>query len=306
MLWPLYLRTEKDGRVGHTFLWPFVSFSTGPSAATRWHRILPLYNFITRPGQFVRYALLYPFLTWGSELLDTDDPWHGFALWPLFSWQRSESGKSGSWSFLWPFFKGETIAGKRRKLDLFWPFYRSLEDNTDGRELRQWWLWPLVSRTVAARQRAWSVLWPLIWWRAYDDPDGMQIQRWVIPFFKHVNRIWKDGREDDFLQIWPLFHVDKKRDDTGEWRFPSPWFYRDGNAEGVGAAYDWLYTLAAGRQRAKDDHAMHLAAHLYSTRTRGKTTQSSVPLLYSYVGDERSRTLYLFNLIPIPLGGGKR
>ena len=52
VLWPLYLRTEKDERVSHIFLWPFVGFGSGPGEdAPRWHRVLPLYNYLTHPGQ---------------------------------------------------------------------------------------------------------------------------------------------------------------------------------------------------------------------------------------------------------------
>ncbi|MCB9889747.1 MAG: hypothetical protein H6836_09245 [Planctomycetes bacterium] len=305
ILWPLYVRTEKDKRVGHTFLWPFIGFGSDADGSTYWHRFLPLYSAIRRPGVFERLALLWPILSFGRERMNTEDPVSGFALWPLFSWQRSKSGKTRSWSFLWPFFRGQSIEGKKWQLDLLWPLFRRLEDNTRGNDVKQWWLWPFVSRTVAKHQQAWNFLWPLIWWRSYDDPDGLQTQQWVVPFFKHVKREWKTGGVDDYLQIWPLVHFEQKRSGTGEWRFPSPWFYRDGNAEGVGAAYDWLYTLACGEQRAPDDRAMHLAAHVFTTRTRGKRTQTSIPLLFSYVGDERQRTMYLFNLIPIPLGSAR-
>lgn len=300
-LWPLHLRTEKDGTVGHTFLWPLIGFG-GPreGEGTHWHRFLPFYNYITHPERFRRYSLLWPILSWGVDLLDTDDPLHGFAIWPLFS--RQTSDKIHSWSVLWPFFRGSEIAGRKRELNLFWPLFHSLEDDTDGQDLRQWWFWPFVSRTTSRYQRAWSVLWPIIWWREYDDPDGRQNQEWIVPFYKHVHRLRKDGTEDDFLQVWPLFHDADNHDGTGDWSVPSISLWRGGNFEGVDEAYGWLWTLARGRRRAVDDEAMHLTANLYTTRTRGDCTQTSVPLLFSYEGNARQRTLYLFNLIPIPLG----
>lgn len=302
VLWPLYTRTEKDGRVGHIALWPLLGMGSGPKEDdTRWHRFLPFYKFIEQVGRFVRYAVLWPFITWGTEYMDTDDPMSSFAIWPLLSWQTSE--RINSWSFLWPFFRGHEIEGKKQQLDILWPFYRSLYDNTDGREINQWWLWPFVSRTTAKHQDSWSFLWPLVWWRKYDDPDGVQTQRWVAPFYKSVHRDWKGGGEDDYLQIWPLFHVDQKPDGRGDWSFPSPWFFRDGNEEGVGEAYDWLYTVVKGRAQAADDHSVEAIANLYTTRTRGERTQTSVPFLFSYVSDAKSSTFYLFNCIPIRFEG---
>jgi hypothetical protein len=336
VLWPLYTRTEKDGRVGHIALWPLLGYGSAEDATdTHWLRVLPLFNYIARREVYRRYSILWPIINWGTDLLNTDDPLHSFSVFPLFSWQQNKTVHG--WSFLWPFFRGHSIEGKQHQLDLLWPLYHSLEDKTGGRQLRQWWLWPFVSRTEARHQKAWSVLWPLIWWREYDDPDGVQTQRWVLPFFRHVHRIWKraggpasgdeangdaadehrpseaqarsgehqDGGEDDYLQLWPLLHIDQKRDGTGEWRFPSPWFYRDGNEVGVSEAYGWMYTLVQGQSRAPDDHAIHATAHLFTTRSRRGRTQTSVPFLFSYEADSHSSTLYLFNLIPIRVGGNR-
>lgn len=301
-LWPLYTRTEKDQRVGHMAFWPLLGMGAGPKESdTRWHRFLPFYNYIAKAGRFARYSVLYPFVSWSQEYLDTDDPMSTFALWPLASYQSSN--KINAWSFLWPLFGGQEVADKKQRLDVLWPLFRSLYDNTSGKDIRQWWLWPLVSRTTAKHQDSWSLLWPLIWWRQYQDPDGTQTQRWVLPFYKSVHRAGKDGGEDDYLQVWPLLHHETTQAGTGEWSIPSPWFYRGGNEVGVSEAYDWAYTLVKGHSRALDDHAVETAANLFTTRTRGQHTQTSVPFLFSYESDGKNSTLYIFNCIPIPLGG---
>ena len=301
VLWPLYTRTEKDGRVGHIFLWPFLGYgSKADEDQTYWYRFLPLFNFIARRDKFSRSAILWPILSWGLDNLDTDDPLSSFNIWPLLGWQSSE--KIHAWSFLWPFFRGHKVEGKKSQLDLFWPIFRWVEDDTGGHDLKSWWFWPFISRTHSKIQRSWSVLWPIIWWREYDGADGRQNQEWVVPFYKHVHRGFQDGGEDDYLQIWPLFHTEKKRNGAAEWAFPSPWFYRDGNEEGVGEAYDWLYTIARSRTRRPDDSSFDLAANLYTTRTQGQRTQTSVPFLFSSVSEKGEGTFYLFNFIPIPFG----
>lgn len=306
--WPLYTRTEKDGRVGHIWLWPFIGYGTADrDDKTYWYRFLPFFNYIARKGEYERFWILWPFISWSTELKYTGDPLEGFHVWPLFGWQSSET--RSSWNFLWPFFRGQQIQGKKSQLDLFWPLFHSLYDNTTGQDLHTWWFWPFVSRTTAKHQRSWSFLWPLVWWREYDDSAGQQTQKWVFPFFKHVHRTyksgeqrWHEGGEDDYLQIWPLFHNETKRDGRAEFAFPSPWFYRDGNEEGIGEAYDWLYTLFRTRSRGPADHSAEVTANLFTTRTRGNRTQTSVPFLFSYESENKSGTFYLFNCIPIPFG----
>ncbi len=304
-LWPLYLRVEKENKVGHVFLWPLLGYGYGTetdSDSAYWHRVLPFYNVYVDPGHFQRYALLWPFFSWSKENLDSDDPISGFHFWPFYGQQTSQS--VDAWSILWPFFQKKSIADRSYKLDILWPIYRYQTETSASEDLKKWWLWPLVSRTVGTRQRAWSVLWPLIWWREYDDPDGTQSQQWILPFYRHVHRAWKDGGEDDFHKLWPLWHRESNRDNTAHWAFPSPWLYRHSNAEGVHELYGWLWTLAEGRQRQEEDDAFDLWAHLYTSRTRGERHQSSVPLLYSYESDETTSTFRLFNLIPITFGSG--
>lgn len=307
-LWPLYVRTQKDDRVGHTFLWPLLGFgySSQPDG-NRWHRILPLYNYIAHPGRYARYALLWPFLNWSWENLDSDDPMFSHAFWPLYARQCSESGRRSGWSFLWPLFQSRRIGEEYRRIDAPWPIYRYERDLRNGKDFLQWWVWPLVSRTLAPKQRAWSVLWPLIWFREYEDPEGKQTHRWVLPFYWHVHRDWNDGREDDFLKIWPLWHRERKHDGTGEWSVLSLWPYQKANAEGVDEAYGWLWTLARHRTRKPDDQSFELAAHVYSQRRRGKRIQTSVPFLFNYESDGSESTLRLFQFIPLRFGSsGKK
>ena len=129
-------------------------------------------------------------------------------------------------------------------------------------------------------------------------------KNWVIPFYWHIRRILDEGGEDDFLNLWPLLQVASTHDGRGEWRFPSIWPWRGGNAYGIQEAYGWLWTLASGTQRAPDDHSTQLAASLFTTRTRGQTRQTSVPFLFNYESDEDGSVFRLFQFIPIPLGGG--
>lgn len=303
VLWPLYTRTEKDGRVGNVLLWPFAGWGHGPGGF-RWHRIFPLWMYAA-DSKYWRWSLLWPFLHWGVERRDSDDPVQHFLVWPL--WGQRWSDRVFGWTTLWPLFEGLEIEGRSRKLSLLWPFFKFEEDSSDAFRLYRWWLWPVVARTVTDRQLAWVFLWPLIWLREYRDPEGVQQQDWVLPFYWRVHRDRSDGGSDDFVKVWPLFHVQSSVDadgnETGDWSALSIWPYREGNAYGIEEAYGFLWTLAKGRRRASDDESMELIGNLYTTRRRGERRQTSVPLLFSYEGDAGGGTVWLLQCIPIPWTG---
>jgi len=306
VLFPLYLGLEKQGQHLHQVLWPFIGWSDDPTDQGReWLKILPFYTHDLDPARYDRHWAPWPVVGWGREKLWTDDPVDSLWIWPF--WGRQTSDHVDSWTVAWPLLQDNHDDEHYRKVNILWPFYQyRWEKNEDG--LEQWWLWPLVARTETERQSAWNFLWPLIWIRSYDDPEGVQTQQWVVPFYTHVRREYRDGGVDDFARYWPLFHTETRADGTGEWSLLSPWLYRDGNAYGVDEAYGWLWTLARGTSRGPDDHAVELAANLYTSRTRrtaaGKTrTQASVPFLFSWDGDEDGGVLRLFQFLPIPFTG---
>lgn len=303
VLWPLYTRTERWGRVGHVFLWPLIGFGSGPDGY-RWHRFLPFWSWIDQVDRRYR-SILWPFIAWGTENLDTDDPIDRWWFWPLIGHQWSR--KVTAWTFLFPFFQYIEIEGRRLKLDILWPLFRYEKDTNEFLPLYQWWIFPLIAHTVTDRQDAWVWLWPLIWSRRYWDPEDVEKQTFVVPFYWSIDREADDGGKASFLKVWPLFHTESSRpangDDTGEWSLLSPWPWHEGNAYGVDEAYGWLWTIARGRQRARDDRSFELAAHLYTTRRRGDVRQTSVPLLFNYEGDAEGGTLRLLQFIPIPWWG---
>lgn len=305
-LFPLYLGLEKDGQSIHQVIWPLLGWNVDHAGKGReYAKLWPLFSYDHDPARYTRHWLLWPLIGWGWEKLWTEDPTWTLWLWPLFGRQSSET--VDSWTVFWPFFQDNHDREHYREVNILWPFYQSRwaknEDN-----LEQWWLWPLIARTESDRFYAWNFLWPLVWIRTYLDPEGVETHRWVVPFYTHVRQDYHDGGADDFYRFWPFFHTDTRRDGSGEWSLLSPWPYRGGNAYGVDEAYGWLWTLARSRSRTATDHSFELAANLYTSRTRrtdeGKTrTQSSVPFLYSWDGDEDGGVLRLFQFLPIPFTG---
>ena len=304
ILFPLYVHLEYKGDKSYYFPWLLAGYGHNDEGR-HWHRVLPFYSVDVDKGQFERYTALWPFVHWGVEDLDTDDPVHQTFLFPLYGTQESTSGKSNAWTVLWPFFQKTEIEDEWLRLDLAWPIFRYLSDSNEDDPIHQWWIWPLVSRTVTKDQRAWSFLWPLIWLSQYDDPQGQQNQTWVLPFYWRIHRDRNDGTEDDFIKIWPLLHHQSDHDGSGNWSALSPWPWRASNAYGVEEMYGWIWSLAKGRW-TPDDSSVQIGGHLFSKRERHGRRQMSVPFLFNYEDHAQGEggTFRLFQFIPIPVGGG--
>lgn len=300
VLFPLYLETHKLGKTDHILFWPLLSWGGNESGSEHWFRFLPLYGEYVREDRWERYTALWPFVHWGVEALGTDHEYTQFFLWPLYG--RRSGERVHGWTVLWPFFQMQEVEGRSRKLDLFWPLIRSYEFRSETSYVDQWWFWPLYAETETERQRSWSMLWPLVWFREYDDPDGIQTADWVLPVYWRVHRARRDGTEDDFVKIWPFAHTEQNHDGTGETAVFSPWPWRSGNARGVQELYGWIWTLARDRWLAEDDHVFELMASLYTERNRSGRTQWSVPFLFSFDGDGSGGTLRLLQLLPIRFG----
>lgn len=305
---PLYVRVDKGGHRHHLLPWPFVGFSTCAEGDHSWFRVLPFYGHDIETGRFDRRFVLWPFFTWSTENEDTDSgPVKAWSFWPFFGW-RSGNEVVG-WHVLWPFFQLTSKRDHFFALNVLWPFFR-YHWNRATDNLTQWWLWPFYSSLTSDDQNAWTALWPLIWWRSYDDPDGRTEQQWVLPFFWHVEQARKDGSVEDFTKLWPLWHRTVDQDASGaptrgDWSLPSPFPWRDGNAYGVQEAYGFLWELVRGVRRSATDDALDVFGRLYTQRDTTDGTTASVPFLGSYERDHTgARTLRLLQFLPIPLGGG--
>ena len=299
-LFPLHVRTEKDGVVSDQFLWPLIGFGGDGTDRRYWSRVLPIYSVAVDRQRYERYTALWPFVHWGYEGLYSDDPIQRFFLFPLYGRQTSQ--KVDAWTFLWPFFSKYEIKDRMLKLDVLWPIFRLYREDTEWQKVRQWWLWPLIGHTVTDDQRAWTFLWPLIWLREYDDPEGTTSQTWIIPLYWHMHRARLDGTEDSFTKVWPLYHGQSNHDGSGEWRSLSPWPWQGGNAYGVQENYGFLWTLAEREWTAASD-SFALAANVFTTAQREGRRQTSVPFLFNWEADASGSTLRLFQFIPLHFGG---
>lgn len=308
VLFPLYVRLDKEGHRHYLTPWPFVGFSTCAEGPHDWFRVWPLYGHDLDAGKHARHFAAWPFFSWGTENLDTDDPVHTFWAWPIYGerWSRRLQGRA----ILWPLFEQIDQTDGFHKLNVLWPLFHYYKSETSvDQHLTQWWFWPFVGRALSDDQDSWSFLWPLIWWRNFHDPQSETQQQWFLPLLWHIRTTIANGATEDHLQFWPFAHRTEHRDQSGalvrgNWSVFSPLPWRDGNATGFSEIYGFLWELATGRQRNADDHSVDLVARAYSRRERKNSTTSSVPFLFNCESDSEGDTVRLFQFLPLHFNRG--
>lgn len=308
VLFPLWLSLEKNDHHHQMMLWPLIGWSNCAEGTHSWFRVLPFYAHEIEQGRHVRRSVLWPFFSWGDENLDAGSgPVSTFFFWPFFGW-RTGPTVSG-WTALWPFFQSTSMRDRFFVLNVLWPIFRYYH-NYDQDNVTSWWLWPFFSRAVSDDQDSWTALWPLVWWQNYSDPEGTHSQQWLLPFFWRIAKDNKDGSKERHLKLWPLAHHTTESDPDGktvrsDWSLLSPLVGHKGLTYGWQEAYGFLWELVRGIQRAPDDHAVDVVGRVYTHRSRADGSTASVPFLFNFEEDATgSRTLRLFQFLPIPLGGG--
>lgn len=186
LLFPLWLRTERYGRITDHVLWPFFSVSRG-TGGPAW-RAWPLVGHNHWRGRYSRW----------------------FTAWPIFHLQRnglqySEDQQQTSW-MVWPLI-GRSRRGPARQTTVLWPFFGRTTDPETG-----FWAWdgpwPLVrfqggDPDRATRQRVWPFYsryegdglvsrwyaWPIVNQRHETYPNGTKSSLNVFPFWRSYERL---------------------------------------------------------------------------------------------------------------------
>lgn len=212
-LWPLYSRSEDQGRVTTKVLWPLLKVYEGER----------------------RGFDLFPF--YGRRI--AEDKKEGFFLWPLFVWQDQETFE-GPYRFrlYFPFYAQIQSPGVRSQF-LFPPFFHLRQ----GEGERMWELWPLLRfqggekmifplfrEKESASSRSLWFLWPLYSAR-WDEVGGGQLHRERFFLLSGKEEVIK-GEEVLYSRftLWPLFSISKDKE-REVFVFPYPIPLRDEGLE---------------------------------------------------------------------------
>lgn len=262
-LFPLWLRTERYGRVTDHFLFPFFSLSRG-TGGTAW-RVWPLVGHNRWEGRYSRRFFLWPFfhLQHNGQNLRPSEQQHVWMFWPFFG--RSVRGEARSTMVLWPFF-GYTSDPETGfwAYDGPWPLV-VFQGGDPERATRQR-VWPFYSRFEGeGLTQTWSP-WPIVNRRREVYPDGEKRAFNVLPFWRSHERTFTDlpGRgmraggplaadrrpldRERWRKLWPFFRT-RSGPAEGHWAFPDPNPFQE--LDFLDEHYAWLWELYA-RSRNED------------------------------------------------------
>lgn len=246
VLFPLYARSERDGRVTYSFIFPIFALTRGETGSG-W-RIWPIYGTSKVYGSYERYFLLWPIFHWQRNNMwaprekqevkwmifplvgrVTRDSYHSTSiLWPFFGYARDE--KVDFWSFdgPWPIVRFHHDPQGDTFRERIWPLYSHFHgDGLDS----TWYLWPIINVRT----------------EVYSDMEKNGV--YILPFWQS----WK--REDDatgrssFHKLWPLYQVERAEGHGSKFAFPAlnPLW----RTPEIDEMYAWIYELYR-RERVDD------------------------------------------------------
>ena len=217
LLWPLYVYAERDGRISHHFLFPFLGWTRG--AGEKSFRLFPLYSRTRIEGRYDRRFFLWPFFHYQRNFLGggNEAPETRWMFWPFFG--RSKRGTFRATTLLWPFFGySHDPRDGFWALDFPWPLVRLQRGPGDVRRTR---FWPFYSYLNAQGLESRSFLWPFFTIRHEDGPSSKRDSVYLIPFWRAWDRTDKEtGETSSWRKLWPLVEAERE----GPWRrgaFPS-------------------------------------------------------------------------------------
>ncbi|MCB9915757.1 MAG: hypothetical protein H6828_11505 [Planctomycetes bacterium] len=253
-LWPLWMRSARQGRVTNHVLFPVLAWTSAPDGGG-W-RVWPLAGRSWVDDRYDRRWALWPVLNYHRENLKADPQqqqtrWTIFplyaqttqasykattVLWPFFGYARDTKTGFWAWDGPWPLVRIQR-AGEKDLLPVpvnpgkvertrFWPFWSRYEG--DGL-VSSWYAWPIVNVRHESSMLA--------------ERDGLMI----LPFWQSFDRLDAAGGGLAYEKLWPLYQYEREVDAEGaevrRYMFPQLlplWRWPD-----LDAHYSWLYELYA-------------------------------------------------------------
>ncbi len=245
VLFPLWARTRRAGRVTYHFLWPIFCITTG--AGGRSWRVWPLVGVDRWVDRYERWFFLWPLLHWQREHLSSKTPEKAWLVWPFFG--RRTRGSSSSWTALWPLF-GYTENEQKGfwAWDGPWPLVVFQQPGESGQALRER-VWPLYSRFEGDGLTSRYYLWPFYNVRREEYARVTKNTTYIFPFWHAWDKEDLDHGHSEWRKLFPLFRTySSEHPDEDFYAFPAlnP-FYR---LRFVDEHYAWMWELFAERRVA--------------------------------------------------------
>ncbi len=309
ILFPLYIRVERNERILTLAPWPFIKTYRGEDAGG--FEFWPFYGRRWVEDEFDRRYILWPFSYSVRRELWKDEPFEAFGILPFYTRSRSETAESQT--FVWPFF-GYTHSTdpEYSELRYFWPlvvqrrgenqytnriapFYtRSIRRHRD----RQWILWPFYRNEKTANrgliEDRTQFLYFLYWSLRQSDParpDAKPARRQHLwPIVSH----WDDGAGRRQTQVISPLEVFFQHNRVVRHNY-SPLFalyQRDIDETEERSRHSLLFKLLTWQRRA-DDYRLNLGPLLTVEKEDENRGAELLKGLLGYHQEEGLRLLWM-------------
>ena len=274
LLWPAYSRTEEEGFVSHSVLWPIFGVTTGEGG---WGgRFFPLWGHEEVIGKEYKTFYLYPFITLRGRYLDTDSPLVDTYIIPFYV--NRSTPVSRSTSYLWPFltFTRNEQTGYRR-VDIPWPFITIARSDT----LSITQFAPFYRKRVETEKDSVDesryILYPIFKDGHFTSPTKSEDTFRFMLIDKYVTTTYPDGADELWIYLFPLY--DHRRLKSGEessvFLYPLP-LYDDGFKRN----YLPLFEVYRQDTTKEGDTRTSILHHLYIRDVRDGVEQIDAPFYF--------------------------
>ncbi len=238
VLFPLFARTERDGRVTYSFLFPVFAF-TYRNGGSGW-RVWPLYGWKKIEHNYERSFALWPILHWEHNRLWEPPEKQEFQwmVFPLYGRTTRDTYRSST--FLWPFFGWASDP----KTDFWswdgpWPLVRLHHDPQTGTFRTRFW--PIYSHYHGDGLDSNWYLWPVVNVRHEEYPAAHRDGLYILPFWQSWTRNDAEAGRSSFRKLWPLLQVERMEEHSRKLAFPAlnPLW----RTPEIDEMYAWIYEL---------------------------------------------------------------
>ena len=298
LLFPLFVRTTRNGRVSYHFLWPIFSLGTG-AGGTAW-RAWPLVTNNRWEGRYERWSMLWPFFSYQQNDLNKPESEHQrtWMIWPLVGQASRERARS--WTFLWPFFgfSSDDDTG-------FWswdgPWPLVMFQGGDPKRAKRQRVWPLYGHYEGDGLKSRYFLWPLFNVREEQYLESKKNTRYLFPFWHGWERTRNsDGLKARWRKLWPLFRS-YQDEITDEELFAFPSLNPFWRLQFVDEHYTWMWELWTKERRFDQQRERAWLGLWHREKDRDEDRRSLSGLWakrdYSRRGVPVSETSLLFGLL---------
>jgi hypothetical protein len=280
LLFPLFAQNRRDENTTTHILWPFFSFTTGPTEEG--FRAWPFFGWKNEKGRMESSFIAWPFWVEKRKGLDTENPKHFWMLFPFYG--ETTSPDRDSWVALWPFI--HYAKDKEHDYTTFSLF--PLLNITQGSDREAFKLLPLFGYEKTKSSNSSFIVAPFIYGtkskqsRNYTEKQT----RWLL-FSKDWERTWiKEGKTAKLTHVWPFLHYKKSRKGVVQVAFPSI-FPRVSDS----FQRNWPFLTLFGYRKAEDGRvAGSLLWNLFTYERDEQYSSMELAYIFDYSEDRASDT----------------